>query len=68
LTRQPSASAARSASVTARREGTGSAPGSARQTGQTSVFGCAPKRFAQPQNSFVRVSSCACTSRPITGS
>ena len=32
---------------------TGSAPGSARQTGQTLVFGSPPNSFAQPQNIFV---------------
>jgi hypothetical protein len=32
------------------------------------VFGADPKWLAQPQNAFVAVSSCTCTSRPITGS
>ena len=66
--RQPSARPARIASVTACRDGTGSAPGRARQTGQTRVFGGAPKRLGQLQKSLVRVSSWAWTSSPITGS
>src|SRR3954468_8628082 len=47
---------------------TGSDPGSPRHTGHTLVFGRAPKEVEQPQKSLVFVSSCACTSRPMTGS
>ena len=42
----PARAPARTASSTARRFSTGSAPGSPRQTGQTCVFGGAPKRGA----------------------
>src|SRR3954468_800376 len=47
---------------------TGSDPGNPRHTGQTLVFGRAPKEVEQPQKSLVFVSSWACTSRPMTGS
>ena len=47
---------------------TGSAPGRPRHTGQTLVFGGAPKLVGQPQKILVRVASWTCTSRPITGS
>ena len=47
---------------------TGSAPGRPRQTGQVFEFGGSPKRVEQPQNALVSVSSCACTSSPMTGS
>ncbi len=66
--RQPSASAARTASSTASPLRTGSAPGSPRHTGQTCVFGGAPNAVLQPQNALLRVRSWACTSRPMTGS
>ena len=62
------ARAALSASVTAWRFRTGSAPGSPRQTGQTLVLGSSPNRLRQPQNSFVAVRSWQWTSRPMTGS
>ena len=47
---------------------TGSAPGRARQTGQTWVLGSAPNVVGHPQNIFVFVPSSTCVSRPITGS
>ena len=47
---------------------TGSDPGSPRHTGQTWVFGSAPKVVAQPQNILVCVPSSTCTSSPSTGS
>ncbi len=56
------------ASSTASRLNTGSAPGSPRQTGQTLVFGGAPKLVGQPQKILVRVASWQWTSRPMTGS
>ena len=56
------------ASSTASRFSTGSAPGMPRQTGQTFVFGGAPKLVGQPQKIFVAVASWTCTSRPMTGS
>src|SRR5262245_38493145 len=34
-------------------------------TGQVCVFGSAPKRVLQPQNSLLAVESCTCTSKPI---
>ena len=37
--------------------GTGREPGRPRHTGQTFVFGGAPKATGQPQNIFVRVES-----------
>jgi hypothetical protein len=46
----------------------GSAPGRPRQTGQTWVFGGAPKSVAQPQNIFDAVPSSTWVSSPITGS
>src|SRR5579884_4092439 len=54
-------------SSTARRFGTGSAPGSARHTGHVWLFGRPPKEFAQRQNIFVRVFSWTWISSPITG-
>lgn len=36
--------------------------------GQVFVLGGAPNSVEQPQNALERVSNCACTSRPITGS
>ncbi len=57
LTVQLSASAALMASSTAWRLSTGSAPGKPRQTGQTLVFGAAPKLVGQPQKILVRVAS-----------
>src|SRR5208283_2355922 len=65
---QLSANEASVANSTAFSFRTGNAPGSPRQTGQMLVFGSAPNRLAQPQNALVAVSSCTCTSRPITGS
>ena len=65
---QFSAMAALMASSTASRLRTGSAPGNPRQTGQTLVFGGAPKPVGHPQKILVRVASWQCTSRPITGS
>ncbi len=47
---------------------TGSEPGRPRQTGQTWLFGSAPKPVAQPQNILVLVPSSTWVSRPITGS
>jgi hypothetical protein len=47
---------------------TGSAPGSARQTGQVRVLGSSPNDSSQPQNIFVRVASWTWISRPMTGS
>ena len=47
---------------------TGNVPGMPRHTGHTCVFGGAPKAVGQPQKIFVRVSSCAWISRPMTGS
>src|SRR5207248_1373834 len=61
-------SAARKASSSALRFITGSAPGYPRQTGQTLVFGAAPKAVGQAQKIFVAVSSRAWTSRPMTAS
>ena len=46
----------------------GSAPGSARQTGQVRVFGGSPNDSSQPQNIFVRVASWTWISSPMTGS
>src|SRR5437762_2954471 len=46
----------------------GSAPGRPRHTGQTCVFGGAPKSVAQPQNIFDAVPSSTWVSSPITGS
>src|SRR5712692_8325258 len=60
--------AARMAISTASRLSTGSAPGRPMHTGQTFVFGGAPKAVGQPQKILVAVASCTCTSRPITGS
>src|ERR1700681_3455950 len=68
LMRQPSATAASTAKSTALRFSTGRAPGRPRQTGQTLVFGGAPKRVEQEQKILVTVNSWTCTSSPITGS
>src|SRR5438067_13855465 len=68
LMRQFSAMAASTAYSTAFLLSTGSAPGRPRQTGQTLVLGGAPNCVEQPQKIFVCVSSCTCTSRPMTGS
>ena len=65
---QPVASPARIANSTTRRFSTGSTPGMPRQTGQTLVLGGAPNAAEQPQKIFERVSSWACTSRPMTAS
>ena len=57
------------ASSIAFRFGTGSAPGSPRHTGHTSVFGGAPnQRALQPQNIFDAVASSTCVSIPMTSS
>src|SRR6202050_5449323 len=66
--RHSKAIAARAANSTAFRFSTGSAPGSARQTGQTVVFGGSPKRVEHEQKIFDAVSSCTWTSSPMTGS
>jgi len=63
-----SARAARPAISTTRRFRTGRAPGNPRQTGQVLELGSSPKRVEHPQNIFESVLSCACISRPITGS
>src|SRR5438874_2513582 len=68
LMRQFSAIAASTAYSTAFLLSTGSAPGNPRQTGQTLVLGGAPNWVEQPQKILVWVSSCTCTSRPMTGS
>src|SRR5262245_38557907 len=68
LIRQPSASPVRIAKSTAALLVTGSAPGRPRQTGQTCVFGGAPKAVLQPQNIFEAVRRCAWISRPMTAS
>ena len=47
---------------------TGSEPGRPRQTGQTWLFGSAPKPVVQPQNILVLVPSSTWVSRPMTGS
>src|SRR5260370_28380007 len=47
---------------------TGSEPGRPRHTGQTAVFGSAPKTTGLPQNIFVVVPSATCVSIAITGS
>ena len=65
---QFSASPIRMAYSTAVRLIVGIAPGSARQTGQTWVFGGAPNSVGQPQNILVAVPSSTCTSSPSTGS
>src|SRR5713226_748047 len=65
---QFSAMPARIAISTASRLSTGNAPGSPMHTGQTLVFGGAPKLVGQPQKILLAVASCTCTSRPITGS
>ncbi len=66
--RQFSAIAASVANSTAFLFSTGSAPGIPRQTGQTFVFGGAPKRVEQEQKILVAVSSWTWTSSPMTGS
>src|SRR6185503_15867620 len=65
---QPNAFPARTAISTAALFNAGRAPGKPRQTAQTCVFGAAPNCVEQPQKILLRVRSCACTSRPITGS
>src|SRR5580658_2380550 len=65
---QPSAIAASTAKSTALRFSTGKAPGRPRQTGQTFVFGGAPKRVEHEQKILDTVRSWTCTSSPITGS
>src|SRR5436853_1518592 len=67
-TLQPRALPALSAISTAPRLSAGSAPGSPRHTGQTCELGGAPKAVEQPQKILLLVRSCACTSRPMTGS
>ena len=56
------------AKVTSSRFSTGNVPGCPRQIGQVLLFGSALYAVEQPQKAFVRVSICACTSKPITGS
>src|SRR5689334_20740974 len=68
LMRQFSAMAARVAYSTALRFSTGSAPGQPRHTGQTLLLGGSPKRVEHEQKILLVVSSCTCTSSPITGS
>src|SRR5437868_13871730 len=68
LMRQFSAIAASTAYSTAFLLSTGSAPGKPKQTGQSVVLGGAPNWVEQPQKILVWVSSCTCTSRPMTGS
>src|SRR5712691_4656474 len=65
---QPKALPALMAISTAARFREGSAPGNPRQTGHTCVLGGAPNAVGLAQKIFERVSSCACTSRPMTGS
>src|SRR5471030_20841 len=48
--------------------GTGNAPGSAKHTGQTWVFGSPPKTFGQPQNILLTVLSSTWHSIPMTTS
>src|SRR5437588_10514582 len=66
--RQFNAIAASTANSTALRFSTGKAPGMPKHTGQTLVFGGAPKRVEHEQKIFVAVRSWTCTSRPMTGS
>src|ERR1700722_20215850 len=66
--RQFGAIAASVANSTALRFSTGKAPGRPKHTGQTFVFGGAPKRVEQEQKIFDAVRSCTCTLRPMTGS
>src|ERR1700731_2428601 len=66
--RQFRAMAASVANSTAFLFNTGSAPGSPRHTGQTLVFGGAPKRVEHEQKILDAVRSCTWTSRPMTGS
>src|SRR6266542_1276269 len=66
FTRRFNACEAFTAYSTACRFRTGSAPGIPRQTGHTFVLGPEPKTLGQPQKILLRVSSCTCTSRPIT--
>ena len=55
------------ASSKAKRFITGRLPGRPRQTGQVCTLGCVGlKRLRQPQKSLVCVSSCTCTSSPMT--
>src|SRR5580698_10697242 len=68
LIRQLSAIAASTAKSTALRFSTGKAPGRPRQTGQTFVFGGAPKCVEHEQKILDTVRSWTCTSSPITGS
>ena len=64
----PSASATAVAASTTAPLSTGSAPGMPRQTGHVREFGAPPAAFRHPQKILVRVVSCACTSKPMTGS
>src|ERR1035437_2354243 len=59
--------AASTASPTARRFSTGSAPGSPRHVGHTCAFGSPPYWFTHPQKAFDAVSNWTWTSSPITG-
>src|SRR6266446_10241303 len=67
-TLQPNAFPARTAISTAARFSAGSAPGRPRHTGHTCVLGGAPNAVEQEQKILLWVSSCACTSSPMTGS
>ena len=65
---QPSAWPRRIVISIARRFGTGSVPGCARQTGHVCEFSGAKYSSAQRQNIFVRVFRWTWISRPMTGS
>ncbi len=67
MTRHPSASPAFTAIATATRLSTGRVPGMPRHKGRVDELGASPKLFFAEEKIFERVSSCACTSRPITG-
>src|SRR3990167_4251405 len=45
---------------------TGKTPGKAKSIAHACVFGSAPKAVDAPENIFVLVASCTCTSKPIT--
>jgi len=66
LTVAPIASPSLVAMRAASRFITGNTPGSARSTAHAWVFGSAPYCAAAPENSLLLVSSCTCTSRPMT--
>src|SRR5262245_34690026 len=64
----PTATAARTASSTARPLITGRAPGRPSETVSTWLFGSRPKTVVAPENILVAVLSWQWTSRPMTGS